>query len=198
MDAADVPAVVNIHIHSFPTFFLTFLGSGFLRQLYAAIIEDSTGIAIVAKNEDGAIIGFVAGTLEPSGFYRRLIVHRLWRFARAAFMPLVRRPTILPRLLRALTMPQKSQAIGERTALLMSIAVSPDTQRSGVGRALNEAFLNEAFGRGSHRVILTTDRIDNDAANRFYRQQGFRLARTFVTPEGREMNEYEIAEREKV
>lgn len=75
----------------------------------------------------------------------------------------------------------------------MSLAVSPDAQRSGVGRTLNHAFLEEASRRGAKRVLLTTDRIGNDSVNRFYEKEGFRISRTFVTPEGRQMNEYEIA-----
>ena len=42
------------------------------------------------------------------------------------------------------------------------------------------------------QVNLTTDRLGNDAANRFYQQLGFTRSRTYVTPEGREMQEYLI------
>lgn len=193
MSVADLNAVVDVHMRSFPRFFLTFLGGSFLRELYAGIAGDETGIAIVGVGEGDAIVGFVAGTTHPSGFYRRLIAGRVWRFAFAAFLPLLRKPRILPRLLRALSLPQKSAGAGKGAAFLMSLAVSPDAHRGGVGRMLNHAFLAEASRRGATRVFLTTDRIGNDGANRFYENEGFRIARTFVTPEGREMNEYEIA-----
>jgi hypothetical protein len=39
-------------------------------------------------------------------------------------------------------------------------------------------------------VCLTTDCSSNERVNRFYQQLGFRLGRTYVTPEGRAMNEY--------
>jgi hypothetical protein len=53
--------MVEVHLQSFPHFFLTFLGSAFLAQLYSGIIADPSGIALVAE-KDGQIVGFVAGT----------------------------------------------------------------------------------------------------------------------------------------
>jgi ribosomal protein S18 acetylase RimI-like enzyme len=191
MTTADVGKVVEVHLRSFPGFFLTFLGAAFLRQLYAGIVEDPSGIAIVAESGSSPVVGFVAGTVQPSGFYRRLIANRLFGFARASFVPLVRKPAILPRLVRALAMPGKVAAAGEG-ALLMSLAVAPDVQGAGIGPRLSGAFVSEAAARGARRVFLTTDKIGNDAVNLFYQRQGFRITRTLTTPEGREMNEYEI------
>ena len=39
-------------------------------------------------------------------------------------------------------------------------------------------------------INLETDACGNDAANKFYIKNGFRLARSYVTAEGRKMNEY--------
>lgn len=39
-------------------------------------------------------------------------------------------------------------------------------------------------------ISLETDTIDNETANRFYQKRGFKIARKYVTPEGRMMNEY--------
>ena len=187
---ADLKRVVDIHLSAFPGFFLTYLGSRFLRELYAAILADSTGIAFVAQDAGGGLAGFVAGTTNPAGFYRRLIRRRLVRFAFASVAPLLRRPVIMTRLLRALSKPNEGAApVG--TALLMSLAVAGEYQGTGAGRDLTGAFIREAFERGSTGVRLTTDRNANDRVNAFYQSQGFRLVRTFTTPEGREMNEYE-------
>ena len=46
--------------------------------------------------------------------------------------------------------------------------------------------------RGVSSVSLTTDRDNNERTNDFYQKLGFELARTYVTPEGRAMNEYLI------
>lgn len=72
----------------------------------------------------------------------------------------------------------------------MSIAVSPQAQGGGVGRALVRAFIDEAARRGLKTVDLTTDKHDNAYANAFYLKQGFEVERDFTTPEGRAMYEY--------
>jgi len=190
MQTQDVPRVVETHLASFSGFFLTFLGPAFLAQLYSGIIADPSGIALVAE-KDGQIVGFVAGTCQPAGFYTRLLRRRWWRFGLASIKPVLRNPRIVPRLLRALAMPgQARAAAGEGT--LMSIAVLPERQGQGIGQALVRAFLSEAARRGLNKVNLTTDRVANDAANVFYQRLGFVCRRHFVTPEGRQMNEYVI------
>ncbi len=75
----------------------------------------------------------------------------------------------------------------------MSIAVVPEAQGFGVGQKLVHAFLVEASRRGCEHVNLTTDRLNNESANRFYQRLGFSLFNNYITPEGREMNEYLIA-----
>lgn len=187
----DIPVVVSIHLQSFQNFFLSSLGRAFLRELYTAIFNDHSGISFVAC-VDGQIYGFVAGTDHPSGFYRRLIKQRWWRFGFASILPVLRQPAIIPRLLRAFTMPQRVET-GERVATLMSIAVLPDTQGQRLGRQLVSVFLQECSNRKLTQVNLTTDRLNNDNANEFYRRLGFKCLRSFTTPEGRVMNEYEIS-----
>ena len=152
---------------------------------------DSSGIGFVIEGENG-ICGFVTGTAQPAGFYRRLLRRRWWRFALAAALPLLKRPAIIPRLLRAFSMPeQATQQEGRGT--LMSIAVLPEAQGKGIGQSLMQAFLAEAARRGLRQVDLTTDQDDNEATNRFYQNLGFVCERTFTTPEGRTMNEYVIS-----
>lgn len=188
--SADVPAVVQVHMHSFSGFFLTVLGAPFLRELYMATLADRDGIGFVAENEKD-VCGFVTGTAQPAGFYRRLLRQRWWRFAGAAALPALRQPTIIPRLLRAISMPEQvTRQPGRGT--LMSIGVLPEAQGKRIGQALVRAFLEEAARRGLLQVDLTTDRDNNEATNCFYQKLGFVCERTFTTPEGRAMNEYVI------
>lgn len=183
-------AVVRVHLASFQGFFLSFLGSAFLAELYSGILTDTSGIAFVAESE-GRITGFVAGSSQPAGFYTRLLRRRWWRFARAAALPVLKRPSIIPRLLRAFAMPGHVTR-QERRGTLMSIGVLPEAQGQGIGQALAQAFLEESARRGLRQVDLTTDRDHNEAANRFYRRSGFVCERTYTTPEGRAMNEYVV------
>ena len=186
----DIPVVVDVHRQGFTGFFLTFLGPTFLREFYTAALFDPSGINFVVERQDG-VIGFIVGTEQPAGFYRRLLRQRWWRFGVASIPSLLRRPAILPRLLRAFAAPSAATQIA-KCGTLMSIAVLPNTQSSGVGKMLVQAFLQEATRRGLHQVDLTTDRDHNESANHFYRKLGFVCVRSFVTPEGRAMNEYVI------
>lgn len=186
----DVPGMVAVHRAGFHGFFLTFLGPAFLFELYQAILTDPDGISFVADGKKG-VCGFVAGTTQPSGFYRRLLRQRWWRFALAAMLSVFRQPTIIPRLLRVFSMPEQvAKQSGRGT--LMSIAVLPEAQGRGIGQALVRAFLEGAAQQGLQQVDLTTDRDNNEATNRFYRRLGFVCECTFTTPEGRAMNEYVI------
>jgi ribosomal protein S18 acetylase RimI-like enzyme len=188
MAEGDVLRVAEIHLRGFPGFFLTFLGRRFLRQLYLAIVADPSGIAFVFDGDRG-IIGFVAGSSDASGLYSKLLRGRWWTFAAAALPAAIRRPTIVPRLVRALAKPY-AEVRPPGTGKLMSLCVDPEAQRRGVGKALVDAFLGEARRRGLRSVVLETDADGNEAVNAFYGRQDFDLVRRFRTPEGREMNEY--------
>lgn len=184
----DVGPVVTLHVESFPSFFLTFLGPAFLALLYSEILSSAEGILLVAEHE-GRLVGFVAGVTRQTGFYARLLRKRWWRFARASLGALLRRPRIAGRLLRALGKREEA-ARSSAEACLMSIGVSPRSAGRGTGKALVQSFSSELKRRGIDRFCLTTDKVDNDAANGFYQRLGFEIAREFKTPEGREMNEY--------
>jgi ribosomal protein S18 acetylase RimI-like enzyme len=190
MQESDLGEVVDIHLVAFQGFFLTSLGYNFLYQFYDAILYDPGGVCYVCEHKQ-KIQGFVVGTLEPSNFYRRLITKRWWRFGLACIKPTLKHPKIIPRLIRAIHIPDEvSQNVDYGT--LFSIAVLPEMQGNGIGKSLVKAFLRESSHRGKKYINLTTDELDNEGVNQFYINIGFRCARTFVTPEGRKMNEYEI------
>jgi ribosomal protein S18 acetylase RimI-like enzyme len=191
MTIAHVDEVTDVHMSSFEGFFLSFLGPRFLRLYYESIVAypEATGYVYV---RDGRLIGFVCGVVLPSRFYRYLLRTRWWRFALTALGAAIRKPSIVPRLARAWLYP-KQTARREDTGTLTSIAVEPAMQNRGIGAELLAAFLEDMRGRGAKSVDLTTDSRGNDKVNAFYRRLGFRCERTFVTPEGREMNEYVIA-----
>lgn len=187
----DVAIITKIHLASFQGFFLSYLGAGFLLEFYESIRVDSSGIFFVYRTPDGSVAGSVAGTDQISDFYKRLIRKRWWRFGWAATPAFLKKPSILPRLLRAFTLPCEPLP-APKCGTLMSIGIDPKYQGRGYGRELVNAFLNEAVGRGCEYVNLTTDAICKDAVNAFYRHMGFDLFRSYITPEGRKMNEYLI------
>jgi ribosomal protein S18 acetylase RimI-like enzyme len=184
---ADVAVVVEIHLRTFQGFFLSFLGRGFLRLLYESIRTAPEGVALVATR--GPVVGFAAGVTSQRSFFRRLVREHWWRFGRAAAGAALRRPSTIPRLLRALRRPAESEEAAADAALL-SIGVLPELEGSGIGSRLIEAFVAEMGRRGADAVSLTTDRDDNDRVNRFYERHGFHVQRSYVTPEGRALLEY--------
>jgi ribosomal protein S18 acetylase RimI-like enzyme len=188
MVSSDLEAIVRIHLESFPGFFLTCLGQDFLKLLYRSIHCDRAGVVLVAV-VNGQVEGFVAGVTQQRTFYQLLIRTQLWAFASAALGAVLRQPAIAPRLLRALQRPAEAgKAAAE--ASLMSVAVRPSSEGQGIGRQLVLAFCQALAARGVESVCLTTDRDQNARVNLFYQQLGFRLSRSYVTPEGRAMNEY--------
>ncbi len=187
---ADVCQVSAIHLEAFTGFFLTYLGYRFLCELYQGILQDKSGIALVYVTND-RVMGAIAGTTDPEGFYRRLLINRWWRFAWAALMPSLRQPGRIPRLLRAFSRGAEKD-VHAGCATLLSIAVHPQAQGKGIGKKLVKAFLHKVAASNVRRVNLTTDRDGNDTINQFYLELGFSLVQHYTILGGREMNEYMI------
>jgi len=190
MTLNQIEKVVGVHLRSFPGFFLSFLGPQFLHLYYESIVDYEQAVGYVYV-EDGQVLGFVCGTAGTSGFYSYLLRTHLLRFAIAALGAAIRKPSIVPRLARALRYPSQTSR-REDSATLTSIAVDPAHQNRGIGAELVGAFLREMRRRGIRAVYLTTDREYNDQVNAFYLAMGFVVHRTYVTPEGRAMNKYMI------
>jgi len=187
----QIEPAVQLHLRAFPDFFLSFLGPRFLKEFYAAFLDDPTGMGFVACARDGRVLGAVVGALTPQGFFKRLVKRRWWTFCLASAGAVCRRPACAPRLVRALFY-RGGPPAGPSRALLSSIAVSPSVQGQGVGRALAGCWVEEARKRGAAGCCLTTDAEHNDPANAFYRSLGWNLHHTYNTPEGRKMNYYTL------
>ncbi len=190
MRPADVNSVARIHLCSFEGFFLTFMGRLFLREFYRSTLLDKTGIALISTQAD-EISGFAVGTMEPHSFYRRIILNNWHHFLAASIIPILKEPRTLIHITRRLLTSVQSSYI-ENEALLLSIAVHPAKQGQGIGKQLLKSFSAEAKFRGATSISLTTDRLNNDMTNQFYIRSGFSLARSFLTAEGRQMNEYRM------
>jgi GNAT superfamily N-acetyltransferase len=187
----DVKGIVAVHMASFPKYFLTFLGIKFLQLLYLEIMKESGSVSLVALSSHKDICGFVVGVSQQEGLYKRLAGRKWFSFALAASYSALLKPSIIPRLFRALTYSKQAEKAA-CPALLMSIAVSPLEKGKGIGKLLINEFLSEMSKINVEKVCLTTDRDDNKATNVFYKNLGFKLTRQFQTRDGRWMNEYII------
>jgi ribosomal protein S18 acetylase RimI-like enzyme len=185
-----IASLISLHQAAFPDFFLTSLGPAFLRLLYNGFIMHPQGICLVAE-EQGNVVGFAAGTINPDGFFSALLRRQAFRFAMAAVPGLLRNPLFVTRkCLGALFYRGETPGGIPDAALLSSLAVSPATQSKGVGQALVHAFAEEVRRRGGKAIYLTTDESENEKANRFYAKCGFELLDTFNRPGNRVMNRW--------
>lgn len=183
-----VEEVVEIHMKTFTGFFLTFLGKGFLKQLYKGFIEHSKSGLIIAV-ENSKVLGFCAFSEDLSGFYKYLIKKRLIYFAWYAIGAFFRKPKVLFRLLRAFTYSSESKR-EEAYVELSSIGVLPEAKNKGVGSKMIQHLYDNCDKTMYDYIKLETDRDNNEGANYFYVKNGFVLDHAYETLEGRGMNEY--------
>jgi GNAT superfamily N-acetyltransferase len=181
--------VVSVHLKAFPGFFLSFLGKRFLSEFYKSFMEDSQGIGFVAQGDNEEILGVVVGALNPEGYFKRLLKRRWWEFGVASVNAILRKPSSIPRLVRAMFY-RGDAPTGQKRALLSSIAVTPDAQGKGIGKLLVSRWVEEAVYRGSKGCYLTTDAENNELVKSFYESLGWKMGGSYVTPGGRRMNRY--------
>lgn len=184
----DIPGIVAVHLASFDGFFLSSLGERFLREFYRGFIRVDEGVLSVAESSN-TVVGFVGGTTDQVGFYRKLFAGRRLQFVLEAAIAAVRHPAAVPRLVRA-----RRRSRGELETLpgacLMTLGVSPSCEGHGIGKSLVRTFAQTLGERGIESYSLTTDSENNDRANGFYRSLGLNLERVVTTAEGRKLNEY--------
>lgn len=184
-----IPEIVDIHMETFTGFFLTFLGKGFLGELYKGYIEHEGSGILVAVDNKNRIIGFLAYSNDISAFYKFLIKRHLLVFAWYAGLGFLRKPRVFFRLLRAFTYSREAKR-DEKYIELSSIGVSPSNKNHGVGSKLIDSLKERTDFRKYDYIKLETDAINNEGANYFYQKNGFILDHAYETHEGRKMNEY--------
>lgn len=189
-DKNIVDEIVDIHMATFQGFFLTFLGKGFLKQLYEGYIEHKKSNLIIAR-QDKEIAGFIAYSSDISDLYKYLIRKKLLLFAWYSFIAFIKNPKILFRLLSAFS---KSEEVSrkEKYIELASIGVKPDVKAQGIGSSMISYMKKHIDFNEYEYISLETDAESNEYANKFYLKNGFILTRTYKTKQNRKMNEYKF------
>lgn len=188
--SVHIEQIVAVHMRALPNFFLTFMGPKFLREIYRYYVHDPIVIGFVAEDEqNGEVLGFVVGPLTPKSCFKTLIRNRWWMFGLASIIAVLKRPTIVKRLLCGIF--YRGQAPpGPKRALLSSIAIAPEAQNKGIGKLLVKRWVEEVKKQGGKGCYLTTDAENNEKVNNFYQNLGWRIESAYVTPEGRAINRY--------
>ena len=180
--------IVTIHLNTFTGFFLTFMGRGFLNQMYRSYCDHGESGLLVAEN-NGKAVGFLAYSGNFSGLYKFMIKTRLILFGWYSVGAFFRRPSAFMRIIKAFMKPSEVKR-KEKYVELSSIGVDPTIKSKGVGsRLIDELKKIVDFNKFAY-ITLETDAVDNDGAIYFYEKNGFVQERIFETNEGRKMYEY--------
>ena len=152
----DVDTIVEIHLDAFKGFFLTSLGSAFLKFYYTCFVKSSETVTMVAE-EEYMVYGFSASTKVCKGFNSRLIKNNLFAFGMFSLKMLFTSPKALIRLAKNLTKKGEGVEDNEDYAELYSIGVSKSAQGKGVGKKLISE-TEEFIHRGGGKKTLSYDR----------------------------------------
>ena len=187
----DLPGIVSVHEKAFNNFFLTRLGRGFLRRYYEMVLSYREGILLVSGGP-GGLDGFACGFVDSDKFYA-LMRKNKWNFVLPILSALVRHPSLVVQIVCRMQHVENQAAHGvARACELSSIAVTPEVSGRGVGMALVNAFLKQAWSLSAQHIYLDTDADDNEPVNVFYQKAGFQFCCRFQKFKGRWMNEYVI------
>lgn len=180
--------IVTIHLNTFTGFFLTFMGRGFLNQMYTSYCDYEEAGLLVAE-EDGKAIGFLAYSSNFSGLYKFMIKTRLIRFGWYSIGAFFRRPSAFMHIISAFLKPGEAKR-EEKYVELSSIGVDPNIKSKGIGSLLIDSLKRKVDFTKFAYINLETDAVDNEVAIHFYEKNGFVRERMFETDEGRKMYEY--------
>lgn len=191
LSATDLASAAELHVRAFPGFFLSSLGVGVLKEFYRGHQLSPRAVAFTARDDRGRVVGVVTGTMTPDSVYREMLTKNPWRLLLSLGLVVLRRPSVAPRMVRALTHGAPVPWATSDSALLNSICVDPSYQGRGVGLALMEAWVAEAETRSTVTwAYLTTDANDNDAVRAWYERNRWVLWGTFARVDGRQMAAY--------
>ena len=180
--------IVTIHLNAFTGFFLTFMGRGFLNQMYQSYCEHDESGLLVAE-DGGKAVGFLAYSGDFSGLYKYMIKTRLFAFAFYSIGAFCRRPSAFLHILRAFLKPSEVKR-EEKYVELSSIGVDPNFKSNGIGTQLIDKLKQSVDFERFAYITLETDALNNEGAIHFYEKNGFIKERTYETEEGRKMFEF--------
>lgn len=185
---SDLDGIVDIHMITFPGFFLTSMGRGFVREYYRCVLEYPHRIGFVARHQERTI-GFAIGFAVPQDFYA------FYRARRGKLIPwimvaAIRRPLLIPRIIRNV---KRVSAVESQDGdvELSSISVLPEHSGKGIARMLITCFIETAQTKGYRSIYLSTDADGNERVNAFYRKQGFQIEHKLLQGQ-RKMNLFRL------
>lgn len=155
-----IDEIVTIHLNTFTGFFLTFMGRGFLRQMYQSYCDHEESGLLVAEG-DGKTVGFLAYSSDFSGLYKFMIKTRLVQFGWYSMGAFFRRPSAFLHIIKAFLKPSEVKR-KEKYVELSSIGVDPNVKSKGVGSKLIEKLKKLVDFEEYAYITLETDAVNNE------------------------------------
>ena len=201
---ADLPAAACLQRQHLNHGLFPALGQSFLRAYLKSFIDSSAAVALAASDEDGALAGFLVGTLDDDQHYGQVIRRDGRRLAVRAAVAMAFRPRVALRFLRtrASSYGRGIIRLARRTgttagcssdgvAVLTHVVVAEPARSRGTGTMLVEAFVRHAHGSGARRAELLTRSGDAGTAD-FYDRMGWALMGTVQDREGLRWDRYQL------
>ena len=176
LDATDLDSLTGLHLSVMHTL-LSDLGLPVARRYYDICQGDPAVIGLCAVAPDGKIIGWAVGSPHPDELNARLRHPFSWFAAQMLRLAFTRPATLFQLFLSVFS--ASLQMENEQSAIeLTYIGVDPSARGQGLGTALLKAFAEAGRAAGYHRVVLSVE-TDNPEAASIYRHCGFQITSTF-------------------
>lgn len=181
----SLAAITEIHLNSFPSSAITWLGSRAVRCYYQWLFEGPHQMVALGAFHCGRMVGYsfggvfngafngyvrkywqvlvLSGITHPRAFVNREIRRRIWSLT-SRFLEIRRRNRVI-----------RPQSLGRnlKNFTLLAFAVDPCMQGNGIGRFLMHATEERARESGFDRMNLSV-RLENERAVGFYQAVGWK------------------------
>lgn len=172
MQDADLPSIVNLHLHALGYSLNTNLGGDHLTYLYNVIHADKDSI-VLAAIRDGVCVGVCSATTDPEQLTRTMFSGlSVFGWSKILFK-ILRQPSMLRLWYETRSLSHPVFYAGKAIIpCLTTIAVDEEFRGQGIGSALILA-VDKFFG-GKQRLAYRLDTVlSNSAARLFYLKNGF-------------------------
>ena len=172
MNTDDIESVVKIHQNAFKGFFLEQMGSMFLKKYYMYTLKYKDSIALVSHDNDKKIIGFCVGFFNPGEFYNFFYAHKI-ELIPSILTGFIRKPIILINIIRNIFRVSNERKIVSNNNQYELASIGVETNTKGIGSILLKQFIKSVEDAGSKKIVLTTNKFNNEKVHTFYKKHGF-------------------------
>lgn len=183
----DLIDVANVHKKCFDDSFSTQLGTHLLSKFYYTYLEQNPNLFYVAKDSNGAVIGFCMGYMScDENLTKKFIKKNLfWFLGRCLYLALILNKQIWRKFFHIFKKSDKKNIILNEelakmdekiTADLLSICVLPEYRGKGVSSALIKKYESELLSKNVKYCVLSVE-PNNIKAIRFYDKNGFTICK---------------------